>query len=1326
MLRLKRAAQAAALVLIAGCTADAGKVLGPSDGPSRVISDAAHAGAVPGFYFLPPMVPQPSYSGTFDAGLTPRVEICELSGTSCGANIATFAFGTGSSNVRLSAADQSYQVNWHTKDYNLNVATMYRISVYQGTFLLGFADVDVVGSGKDLKNVDTQQFIALLDDRTLPIKFRVETGIVREILVTPATAEVNVGGTQQFTATLVDLHGNAVAGPAVTWSSSAAAVATVDGTGLATGVSPGTAMITASIGYVSGSATLTVVQPNLPPVANPDTFQAIGNVTVPVAAPGVLANDTDPDGDALGVVADTVATANGGTAILHADGSFTYLSAAGFTGTDSFEYQVTDGIEMATATVTITVATRVWYVSNAGTAPGDGRDASPFVALKSAEAAAAAGETIFLLAGDGSTTGYDEGIILKNGQSLTGQGVAADVAVTLNGQQVVLLDAGSAPTVTRTDAGTTVQLAVGNTVQGVHVASSNGAGIAGSGFGTFTASAVSVGVLGGAALEVQNGTVAASLGSVSSSNSAGAGLSLVGLSGSLSATGGAINGAAGAGVAISGGNAGVDYAGSISGSGAGAAVIAGRTGGAVVLSGSISDTGNGIVAQNNTGGTISFTGSSKSLSTGAANGVTLANNSGAAVVFGGGGLAISTTTGTGFSATGGGTVTVTGANNTVSAAGGRAVNVVGATIGASGISFRSVSASGGANAIVLSNTGAANGFQVTGDGSTPGSGGIIQNTTDDAVVVTNAVNVELEFMRVLAPAGDGVSLSGVTGFALNGTLISGTGDHGVRVSGGSGFSMLNGTRIENAGDANGEHGVFFANATGTAVIDNSTVFNARRDLVHVAQTSTGLTLEVRNGSVLEFAAGRTAADFAGSAIVVAPNGTSAVTVSVIGSTFRNIVGNSLRMAATAAGASGSSSLTFASNQVTSTVAGKGGSVLVQGLGSTTTVVSVTDNVFTNVSGNGLVNADAKNTSTVRGTIARNSISDAQAAGIVVTVDDGGTSRVVVDDNKIRRVGSDAIQASNFGGAGTSSLDVVVTNNSIDTHSTSPGTAFLGGIVVFGFEDNTCLALTGNTVLNAAAGFSEVYLENGGGSFQYEEVPNTAAVGNVTPAFVQSQNTAASVSVNGAVALSNGVSCARPFLHPPSADPPRAITIGRERRRLSGSAGGLGGPEAVSAEGAAAELPLPGGGRAGRERLADDGSGAADADVAALAAAQRLGHQLRRRGGGAQAHAPALPGLQAQRRAAARGDAHLVGGAVLHAHGDAVDGGGRLVRHRLGVAAGAAARGAAGEKGHQGGQRKSVHASLRVLVGRKRGAADRRVGRPGDCAYEGGLQVKTAS
>ncbi|HEX6909570.1 MAG TPA: Ig-like domain-containing protein, partial [Longimicrobium sp.] len=611
MFRLKYAARAALLLAVAACTGD---VTAPSatpgdTGPSQNISDAAHGGAVPGFYFLPPMVPAPAYSGTFDGGLQPTVEICEFNGPTC-TTIATF-------NATVNLASQSYQANWHTGQYNLDPAKTYRISVYVGSFRLGFADVDVVATGKELKNVDTQQFIPLQDDRTLPIKFRIETGIAAQVVVTPDSASIPVGGTQQFTATVLDLHGNPLAA-SVTWSSSDTGVATVDGTGLATGVSVGQATITATAQAASGSATLTVFNPNTPPVANPDTFEAIGNVTVPVAAPGVLANDTDGESNPLSAVAGTFATSAGGTVTINADGSFSYLSAAGFTGQDSFTYTVTDGVDSASATVTVTSAYRVWYVDNSGAAPGDGRDASPFTTLKAGETASAVGETIFLRYGNGTSAGYDDGIILKTAQPLTGQGVPANVTATLNGQTVVLLAAGSAPTVTRAS-GATVQVSTNNVIQGFDVGSTDGAGIAGTGFGTLTVGSMSVAANGGPALDLSSGDVFGSFTGLSATTATGAGIHLLGVGGSFSAASGAITvtGAATAGVDVTGGAGTFSYGGDVVATGPLAVFVANRTGGALTFGGTLASTGSGIGVQNNTGGTIAFNGASKTLSTGA-------------------------------------------------------------------------------------------------------------------------------------------------------------------------------------------------------------------------------------------------------------------------------------------------------------------------------------------------------------------------------------------------------------------------------------------------------------------------------------------------------------------------------------------------------------------------------------------------------------------------------------------------------------------------------------------------------------------------------------
>ena len=73
-----------------------------------------------------------------------------------------------------------------------------------------------------------------------------------------------------------------------------------------------------------------------------------------VDAPGVLANDTDPNN--LPLTAVLVAEPAHGTLALNGDGSFTYTPAANFIGTDSFTYQASDGQDIsAVAAVTITV-----------------------------------------------------------------------------------------------------------------------------------------------------------------------------------------------------------------------------------------------------------------------------------------------------------------------------------------------------------------------------------------------------------------------------------------------------------------------------------------------------------------------------------------------------------------------------------------------------------------------------------------------------------------------------------------------------------------------------------------------------------------------------------------------------------------------------------------------------------------------------------------------------------------------------------------------------------------------------------------------------------
>ncbi len=149
-----------------------------ADRPNFAISDAVHGDGVAGFYFRSPMVPDVPLPGTFDPGLNPEVTVCEWDGTTCAALIAHFTTTSGPGAESVRANGDHYQVNWHARDYDLDPAKTYRIVVAVGGTELGFADVDVVANGRELKNVNTGEFIPLVEDRTLPIKFYIQAGTV--------------------------------------------------------------------------------------------------------------------------------------------------------------------------------------------------------------------------------------------------------------------------------------------------------------------------------------------------------------------------------------------------------------------------------------------------------------------------------------------------------------------------------------------------------------------------------------------------------------------------------------------------------------------------------------------------------------------------------------------------------------------------------------------------------------------------------------------------------------------------------------------------------------------------------------------------------------------------------------------------------------------------------------------------------------------------------------------------------------------------------------------------------------------------------------------
>ena len=192
-------ATATVSLLLVSCAerANAPTALRPPAAPRFEIRDGAHNGGNPHFFFLPPIVASPSTTGSFDATQAPTIAVCQLAGSDCAPVVAQFSptSGTGSAVVRVDAANQLYIVNWQTDQCvtgpcTLSSGNVYRIRVLVAGTELGHADVQVVASQQEAKNVNTGEFFPLVDGRTVPVKFRIEQGAV--FVVAPSTQPVMI------------------------------------------------------------------------------------------------------------------------------------------------------------------------------------------------------------------------------------------------------------------------------------------------------------------------------------------------------------------------------------------------------------------------------------------------------------------------------------------------------------------------------------------------------------------------------------------------------------------------------------------------------------------------------------------------------------------------------------------------------------------------------------------------------------------------------------------------------------------------------------------------------------------------------------------------------------------------------------------------------------------------------------------------------------------------------------------------------------------------------------------------------------------------------
>jgi hypothetical protein len=553
-----------------------------------------------------------------------------------------------------------------------------------------------------------------------------------------------------------------------------------------------------------------------------DAYNTTGNVTISVAAPGLLNNDRDiTAGNNTGMTT-TAATVSSSqcaacnNVTIGSDGSFTYDPPVGFTGTDTFTYTaVTSGGKTATATVRVTISGMIWFIKNDAPActditTGCGRMSHPFSTLAAFQAVNDGGsgpphhpannDTIFIYTGSGNYTG---GVTLRNGQQLIGQGVA--LVVNAN----VLVAAGTKPQITNTTAASdVVTLADGNTVKGLTITGATRDGIAGSSHAGFT----------GDTLTIQNNT--------------SSGLHLTSMTGTVTVTNTTISGNA-SGLDVDNGTAAISLnnTNTITANAAQRQVsIQNRplTAGTIDVGAIINDSAvgsTGILINSNTSGTINFTGS-QTLRTTTNTAVNLTTNTGTTINFSGT-LGITTTTGIGLNATGGGTLNVTGTANVTTGAAANGVNINGVTMGGSGATFNSVNTTGATTGVSLTSIGNGN-VTINGGTISGGTTGLSLSTLGTSTVTLSGVSLTgsttaisgstfgtLTVSSVVVSGTTALSLS--TG-ALTGTFTSVTSSGGTN---GVNLTSVTGNSTFGTGSLSGASGPTFLVSGGTAGVTYS-------------------------------------------------------------------------------------------------------------------------------------------------------------------------------------------------------------------------------------------------------------------------------------------------------------------------------------------------------------------------------------------------------------------------------------------------------------------------------------------------------------------------
>lgn len=170
--------------------------------------------------------------------------------------------------------------------------------------------------------------------------------VVTSVTVAPPSASIVAGTTTTLQATVKDQNGNAMTGQVVTWSSSNTAAATVNASGVVTGVAAGSATITATSSGKSGTSAITVTA--VAPVVTTVTVAPPSASIVAGTTTTLQATVKDQNGNALTGQTVTWSTSNTAAATVNSSGVVTGVAVGSATIT------ATSSGKSGTSAITVT------------------------------------------------------------------------------------------------------------------------------------------------------------------------------------------------------------------------------------------------------------------------------------------------------------------------------------------------------------------------------------------------------------------------------------------------------------------------------------------------------------------------------------------------------------------------------------------------------------------------------------------------------------------------------------------------------------------------------------------------------------------------------------------------------------------------------------------------------------------------------------------------------------------------------------------------------------------------------------------------------------